>query len=483
MITIWGLAIFYYVVIIVLGVRANRLVKTSSDFLVGGRNVSWILQGVGFSAMVVAGTTLATQGSIGYTTGLAGHWWVTTWCLAVTLGSFIFATYFRKTGGLTQTEWLSAYFQDEKVKLVASIALAMGCFFSPLANILGGSMIISGLMGIQVNYSILIMGAAVTIYLFFGGLWAALITDFAQWVLAALFFVIAAPLFMITHSDPGMWSSLPSSYWSIGTGGNLAIGGLALPSIIGMFWTNFCLVSGGFYWNKSASLRNSKDSKKAWLFGVLISTPYIVIVPFIGMFIKAKGIDLEIPDQALGSFFGMMPSALAAFGLIAVLAATMSTAVSGIMAGSTVLVRDILGVSSDNQQNSLIKSRVTTLAFALASVFGAMIFNKVIPVLGSAFALALLSGFVASIIPSLLGVMFWKGSRKEGVVVSIAAATVAIVIIIGFTDFWRVFHPQYFGFLLSAVLFVIVSLIAQKTGPWWGRSVQDELKESRSDEK
>lgn len=138
-----------------------------------------------------------------------------------------------------------------------------------------------------------------------------------------------------------------------------------------------------------------------------------------GMFIKAQGISSEVPDKAIGILLGNMPPILTALGLTAIIAATMSTAQIGIIAGSSILIRDVI-FRILNKEPSKVKdlvntSRWVTLIYALASIIGAILFNMFVPILGSAFALAVLSGFIASLVPPLFGTMFWKKSKKEGV--------------------------------------------------------------------
>jgi SSS family solute:Na+ symporter len=468
-----------------IGIYVSRWVVSASDYLVGGKDISWILQGIGLSAVVVAGTTIATQGSIGYSSGLVAHWWVTGWCIAVLLGAFIFAKFFRKTGAYTQTEWFAAYYQDNNTYMVSSIALAIGCFFSPLANILGGSVIVAGLMDIDVNRAIILMGLAVVVYLYFGGLWAALMTDFVQWIIATLVFIVAVPIFLIIKSgDFSIWSNLPNSYWNIGSTSFLPWFKWSMPSIFGMFWMMFCLTSGGFYWHRACSNRTPEEAKKSWILAAAISLPYAFIMPLSGMYIKASGIVLDIPDKAVGVLLSQMPPFLAALGLVGVLAATMSTAVTGIIAGSTILIRDVfLQFKPTLEMKDLTKiSRLFTLAYSLASVIGAIVFNKYNPVLGSVYGIALLAGFVASLIPPMLGSMYWKGSKKEGAFLGVLMGTLSTLYSVFLTSYWKQYNPIFTSFTVSGITFILVNTIVKYTGPWWKpiNKVYPYIKEKRN---
>lgn len=465
-VVVWGLVFVYCAAMVWVGLRVNRWIRSGSDFLVAGRDVSWVLQGLGLSSIVVAGTTLATQGAIGYLSGMSAHWWVTGWCIAVTIGALAFAGFYRRTGAYTLSEWLGAYY-GERVRLAASFALAIGCFFSPLANILGGGVVLSGLTGMPTDWSVILIGGIVATYLFCSGLWGALVTDLVQWILCVVAFLIIIPAYALLGSHPGMWQQLPPSFWDLGSAPALPWFQWTLPSVLGMFWLMFSIGTGGFYWPRACSSRTVNETRKAWLLAVVISLPFGFVGGLAGMYLRAAGVELAVPDQAIGVFLQQIPVLARAIAVVGILAATMSTVEAGVHAGSMVLVRDLGRHFGGGVAKQISAARWITLVYTLAATAGAMGFNHLIPVLGSAMAVALLAGFLTSLIPPLLGTMMWRGSSKEGAFLGVIIATATTFHSMFLSDIWRRYHPVFTGFIVSAVVFVLVSLLVRVTGPWW----------------
>jgi hypothetical protein len=76
--------------------------------------------------------------------------------------------------------------------------------------------------------------------------------------------------------------------------------------------------------------------------------------------------------------------------------------------------------------------------------------------------------FNTGIFGALLGALFWKKACKEAAIISILAAGIM-------STWWtymgygRIFWGAWWSLLLSVSLMVIISLIVDKTGPWWGK--------------
>jgi len=463
---VWGLSLVYFGVVIWIGFRVNRWIRSGSDFLVAGRDVSWVLQGIGLSAVVVAGTTLATQGAIGYLSGMAAHWWITGWCVAVVIGALGFAGFCRRTGAYTLPEWFGAYY-GEQARLAASLALSIGCFFSPLANILGGGVVLSGLTGMPADWSIILVGGIVAIYLFSGGLWASLVTNLAQWLLCVVAFLLIIPAYVLLRSHAAMWSQLPPSFWSLGSAPVVPWFTWTLPSVLGMFWLMFSITFGGFYWQRACSSRTVRETRKAWFLAAAIAVPFGLVGPLAGIYLRAAGVELPVPDKAIGVFLRELPVLARAVSVVGVLAATMSTVEAGVLAGSTVVVRDLGRYLRRGAPSQKALARWVTLLYMLAAIACALAFNRFVPVLGAAMAIALLGGFLTSLIPPLLGSMVWRGSSKEGAFLGIIIATVTTFYTMFLSDIWRSYHPVFTGFIVSGVIFVGVSLLVKVTGEWW----------------
>jgi SSS family solute:Na+ symporter len=455
----WVYVAVYIVLMLAAGTIASRLSRNASDFLIGGRSFGWLLQGIGLSALIIAGTTVSVAPALGYSIGLLGHWWTTGWILAVLFGAYVVAPIFRRSGAYTFPEWIGARY-GSRARTVAALAYGMALIFSPLANILGGGLVLSTFTGWEPVVTISAMGLLTAAYLCMGGLQAAIITNVAQWLIAIVM-VLFLPIFLVTkYGGFETLATLPAEYFTVTWNDQFPLFSPGVKSVFGMFWLMGCIYFGGSTWNRAASCRTTVDARKAWIFAAVVSLPMAFILPLSGMYLKASGVELANPSGAFGYLIGQMPSALGSLFIVGVIAATMSTAELGIVAGSTILLRDVyqrvFRPEADLKQ-LLWPARVFTMAYALVGgVIGSNLFYIWNPKLAALYGLALFAGFAAAGLPPLFGSILWKRSSREGAYLGMLAGTAAtfLVVIFPLTQ-W---HAMYVGFAVSLIVFVTVSI-------------------------
>ncbi|MCV2488866.1 sodium:solute symporter family protein [Geodermatophilus sp. YIM 151500] len=467
---LWTFLVVYTVGMIGLGFWTKRWIDDDEDFMVAGRGLSWPLQGMGMTAIIIAGTTGATVGAIGYASGYVAHWWITGWILAVVIGAFTIAPFARRTGGVTMTEWFEANF-GKWVRIVAGLALALGLLFSPLANILGGSLILSGLMGITPESAILILGFSGLVYLYLGGMWATVFSDLVQFVLFALAF-IGGTLWLVLGSDgTRALSELPSGFFNPLPHGDFAGLSWTAGSAFGLFFLMFCLAFGGTYWHRGAAARSPAEARKGWLLGVALAVPFAVVMPLAGMYIRGQGITLDDPQQAFGVFIAELPPVAAGAMLAGILAATMSTVEVGVVAGVSVLFRDVIergrGIKF-SPAASVRWIRMITVVYGVIAIFGGIFLHGVSPGVGALIGIAFLSAFSAALLPSVFATMLGRRfCSREASLLSIVAATVYTVYSLASGTYVEV-HPMFVSAIIATVVYVVVAAIVRMTGPWWG---------------
>lgn len=455
----WVYVILYIFLMLGAGSVAGKLSRNASDFLIGGRSFGWLLQGIGLSALIIAGTTVSVAPALGYSIGLLGHWWTTGWVLAVFFGAFVVAPVFRRSGAYTFPEWIGARY-GSKARTVAALSYGIALIFSPLANILGGGLVLSTFTGWEPAITITGMGLLTAAYLFMGGLQAAIITNVAQWLIAIVL-LLFLPVFLFTrYGGLETLSSLPPEYFSVTWNDSFPLFSPKVQSVFGMFWLMGCIYFGGSTWNRAASSRTVSDARKAWVFAALISIPMAFLLPLAGMYLKATGVELADPSGAFGYLIGQMPAAMASLFIVGVIAATMSTAELGIIAGSSILLRDVYQrvFRPDADLTQLLRpARMFTMAYALVGgVVGANLFYILNPKLAALYGLALFAGFAAAGLPPLFGSFLWKQASREGAFLAMFAGTAATFLVVIFPlTRW---HAMYVGFAVSLLVFVTVSI-------------------------
>jgi SSS family solute:Na+ symporter len=501
----WIFVVIYSAILIIIGYAVRKWIRNVSDFLLSGRETPTYLQAIAMNTIIIAGTTAAIVPGIAFTFGYVGHWYITGWIIVAMTHALFLARFARVCGSYTALEWFEAFY-DSKVRNLASFVTAFAIIWSPLANVLGGGLIVAALTGWSPELAIAVVGVILAIYMYSGGLWASSLTNLAQFILYTIGFIGILPvaLFLYYGGIEFLAAKIPAyqfNFLTVPTGNWVSPfpKGLDFPFAS---WTTFSVLaqilimlginSGGLYWVRAASTRNAKQAMYSWLFAGLITIPFALLLPLIGLYGKALGVEPVDPSGVMGSVARLFPPIIAALIMVAVLAAAQSTAELGTVAGTTVVVRDIyqrIFRPYATVKQLVLPARIMTIVYAFGfGVLGAILFFYVAPALAPLIAIALLAGLMMANVPALW--FSWFAPRfatKEAAFFSILIGTVwSWASIIGaIARIWPEgvwggpawgppgtpqYHPLLVVPIVSTITYVIVSAIVKYvTGPWWSK--------------
>ena len=206
---------------------------------------------------------------------------------------------------------------------------------------------------------------------------------------------------------------------------------------------------------------------------VVISLAVAVLIGVIGLAMSDAGalavlsgsdsetIIVQISD--LLSKYGILPAFLAGTILAGILASTMSTADSQLLAASSAVSSDLLGsmlAKASSKKNSMFADRITLILISVIAAFLASdpdssVFNIV------SFAWA---GFGAVFGPVILFALFWKRSNWQGALAGMISGGAMVFIwkylVRPMGGAWDIYELLP-AFLVSSAMIVIVSLITK----------------------
>lgn len=161
------------------------------------------------------------------------------------------------------------------------------------------------------------------------------------------------------------------------------------------------------------------------------------------------------------SKYGIFPAVVAGCILAGILAATMSTADSQLLAASSAfsenIVQNVFGVKLTNKQNMLI-ARLTVVVIAVIAIFlAADPDSNVFKIVSFAWA-----GFGATFGPAMLCALFWRRSNRQGIMAGLVVGAVMIFV-------WKFLIAPIGGifniyellpaFVCATIAIVVVSLL------------------------
>ncbi|BBM73544.1 sodium:solute symporter family protein [Rhodothermus marinus] len=253
-----GIALYYY----------RRAGKDTSEFFLSGRSMPWWLAGTSMVATTFAADTpLAVSELVAYN-GIAGNWLWWNFALGGVLTVFFFARLWRRSGVLTDVEFVelrysgpaAAWLRGIKavyfgllmnVIIIGWVSLAM----ETVIDVLFPGLTLFGrasftLLGIKMSASLVLVGLLVLlvgVYSLISGLWGVAVTDLFQFVLAMVgttllaFFALDLPE---VGGLAGLKARLPETTFrmlpTIGEAaqgaGVLALSAAAFAAYVGVQW-------------------------------------------------------------------------------------------------------------------------------------------------------------------------------------------------------------------------------------------------------
>lgn len=502
--------VIYLVATILIGVYYSRKgsAESSDQFYLGGRKLGPYVTAMSAEASDMSSYLLMGLPGLAFFAGVAEVGWTV---IGLAVGTYLnwlivakrLRRYSAQLDAVTIPDYFSRRYADKHHMLAAIAAVVILVFFVPYTA--SGFSAVGKLFNslFNVDYHVaMIVGAVIIIgYTVLGGFLAVSTTDFIQSIVmtVALFVVLAFGVQQAGGLDAVMDNakSLPG-YLNLAQGYDAASGAAGsyglLPIVSTLAW------GLGYFGMPHILLRfmairdenELKTSRRVASVWVVISMAVAIFIGIVGnAVVKAgkfsaaaaadltaqKGETIIVQLSDLMSQHGVLLALVAGVVLAGILAATMSTADSQLLAAASSmsqdLLQDFLGVKM-SQKVAMVAARVTVVAIAVVAVILAWDPNSsVFRVVSFAWA-----GFGAAFGPVVLASLFWKRSNKWGALAGMVAGG-AMVFIWKFLvapkgGLWSIYELLP-AFLVGCVVLVVVSLLT----PAPEQSVQDGFEKAK----
>ncbi|MBQ1316811.1 MAG: sodium/proline symporter [Lachnospiraceae bacterium] len=468
-----------------IGIAYSRRNRTVDDFYLGGRKLgplvtamsaeasdmsSWLLMGLPGVALL-AGLPEAVWTALGLAVGTYINWLVVAKRLRI---------YSHKIGALTIPEFFSKRYHDEKNVLNLIAAVVIVVFFIPYTasgfNACGT--LFSTLFGVNYFTAMLLSAIVLIIYVTLGGFLAASTSDFIQSIIMTIALVVIVGFGVSTAGGWGAVAanaqSLPG-YLNLFQGYDVSSGG---PASYGPLVVASTLAWGlGYFGMPHILLRFMaiEDHKKLTLsrrvatVWVVISMGVAILIGIVGNAMIANGslagieaansqrIIIYIAD--LLSKNGVLAAVVAGLILSGILAATMSTADSQLLAAASSISQDIahdIFQLKLSQKKQMLLARITIVIIAIIAVIWAREEGSVFYIVSFAWG-----GFGAAFGPVMLLALFWKKSNKWGALAGMLTGGIMVFVwkylvrpLGGVLDIYELLP----AFIIALIVNVIVSL-------------------------
>lgn len=383
--------ISYKLVLIGIGLWAQRRTTDTTDYFLGGRQLGAMVAAISYAAGSSSAWTLLGVSGAAFSLGVG-----VLWLLPGIIGCHIIAWFWiaprlRRLSvdeqHLTLTDVLAHDSGSARGRItVAASLITLFCFmFYVAAQFQGAGATFTSNFNISSTEAITLGAAIVLIYTLLGGFWAVSLTDTLQgllMLLAAILLPIAALLAVggIGPLIDGLHAvSTPSQLsWSAGNAGLMAVGFAAGMMLVGLgTFGQPHLLNRFMALKDEASMRTARFISVGWFVIVLIGMITLGLCGHVLSPATANGETLffELTNSLFPVFIGAVITA-------AVLSAVMSTADSQLLVAASCVAHD-LGLAKRSPQHALLISRlvmasVCIVAVIIATGLPASIFSRVL---------------------------------------------------------------------------------------------------------
>ncbi len=441
----------YLVAMVMIGVVYSKKTKNVGDFYLGGRKLGPLVTAMSAEASDMSSYLLMGLPGLALLSGVAEVGWTV---IGLALGTYFnwlivakrLRNYSEQIGAITIPDFFSRRYREKSNIIMAIAAIMIIIFFVPYtaSGFSACGKLFSTLFGIDYHLAMIVSAIVIVGYTSLGGFNAASITDFIQSIIMTVALIIVL-VFGIKQAG-GMDAVIANAQsldgyldffkgYDVKTNSAGSFPALSVVSTLawglGYFGMPHILLRFMAIENPE-KIKLSRRVASVW---VVISMAVAVLIGIVGKAMVSNGAlnsfaDSETIIVQIANFlskFGIVPALLAGVILAGILASTMSTADSQLLAASSSVSENILGGLFKVKLNEKTEMIVARLTLIIISVIGVVIAwdadSSVFRVVSFAWA-----GFGAAFGPVVLLALFWKRSNKYGALAGMIAGGVMVFV-------------------------------------------------------
>jgi len=428
-----AIIVFYFGLVLAIGMYLRRRANTGEDFFMAGREMTAWIAGLSFLSANLGSLELMGWAAASYQYGiLAAHWyWIGAIPAMLFLGLVMMPFYY-----ISKTHSVPGYLKlryGEASRALSAVSFALMTVLMSGINMYSMALVLKVVLGWDIHFSIWVSSITVAIYVALGGLRSAIFNEVLQFILIWAGALLIPILGLV---ETGGWNNLRlqitrnasaeyTHLWS--TLGHFK------DNPMGIHWTGIVFGLGAIismgYWTtdflvvqRVLSAKDLRAAKMAPIIGAAFKmlVPFIVILPgLLGLAVLSVKLTGETTAVATGghSYNEVLPLMLARYcgpgllglGITALIAGFMSGMAGNVSAFTTVWTYDIYRalIKKDKSDAHYVAmgrwSTVVGVVISIGTAYLVMHFKSIMD-----YVQALFSFFIAPLFGTVLLGMLWK---------------------------------------------------------------------------
>lgn len=416
----------YVAVAIGIGVYFTRCAsKSTDDYFVAGRTLSWFIAGTSIVATTFSSDTPLVVAGISRHSGISGHWFWLSAAMGQIATVFFFAKLWRRTEAMTDVEFVAQRYEPSvattalrifkvffdgvllNCTVMASVTLAMSKVISVMLNLPSSPVFDIPVIG-QVGWPaiiLFILGFSAVLYSALSGLYGVVYTDLLQFILAMagsiglaviVYIRAASDNIIVDFTQKAAVKETFLNFFPSVNSSSLAV----FTFFVYIFLTWWHRVPGnGYYVQRLLAARSEKDSVLAFLWFnicqyVIRPWPWIIVGLF-SLYYLPELADHESSFPEMINTF--LPTGLKGIMVASMLAAFMSTVDTHLIWGTSYMVNDFYKPfvnSKKKVSHYILVSRILMLGLMITAL---LLASKLSSILAAYKYLSVVFGGIATV--------------------------------------------------------------------------------------
>lgn len=459
-----GVGIFFFI-------RSKKSIGGDKEYFLGGRNMNgWVAALSAGASDMSAWVLMGLPGSI-YLAGM-GQVWISVGLLIGTICAWIFVAprlrrFSIKSGdAITIPQYLTKRFKATSpiLQIICAVIFIIAYCVYAASSIVACGDLFNSVFGIEKEIAMVGATVIILLYTFLGGFNAVCWTDFFQGLLmlAALMIVPIAAAFAMNAADfiPEAQVITDENYYNLLSSGSFD-------------WKSISDILSGLGWGlgyfgmphilvRYMSIKSEKEMKKSRVIGSAWTTLILVMASVVGL-VGHQFLGTAMVDSKSMVFATMVdkifPALIAGILLSAILAASMSTADSQLLASSSAFASDVY--KPVFRKNASDKEMLWTGRGIVAFIAVVALIIAMNPATGGIMELVecAWAAFGAAFGPVILLSLYWKRLTFKGTAAGIVTGFVVDALWYAFLTGPTGLYEIIPGFIACLVVAVVVSLL------------------------
>ena len=404
---------FYFLVILIVGVLTGRK-QDREEFLLSGRKLKSLQATTTIFSSRIGAAILLTYTALVYLYGLGALWYF----IGSIFGLFIFYFFGIKVKKMADEQhfytlpdfffFLKGRFAGYLATLI-SIIIAFGWV---VLNFTAGAKLIEEYTPISYDFSVIIVGVIILLYLLAGGFDAVVKTDIIQTIGIFLLFILMLYLLITTDTKPQL--------------AFMDLFSIPAMQIISYFLAGFLIpMASPELWQRVYAIENRKHFRRSLILSSVFYLFIGLILLLIGMVIREAQIPGIVADTSLiVGFSYLLPAGLAGLSVVIIYSSVSSSADTYLFTASASVTQDFLEKTGlvRKKENLRKTMRYSMLALMVLGITMALVLRDIVDTTFFFVSLTMSLGFL------VLVIWFYPRINRHSVNLSVFACLIGVLI-------------------------------------------------------